>query len=190
MLAVVAVTLGTLLSTLWAAAPLDRQAVLAVARAQLLLMAAVIPIAAWPSRTRLDVLFRAGPTTDTFAVVVLAVALLSRHVTIGQVLGAYVLVAGVALAGMGLFASGRAVGLGRLSSACLAFALLILAAAGAFVHLPARVNVDLALRDLLQISRAGPGWLTTLSIALAFAGMVWTAGYLAERRRDPPSAPL
>jgi hypothetical protein len=186
MLIVVAVTLGALLATLWVAGSLERRAVLAVARAQLLLMVAVVPIAAWSVRTRLDVLFRAGPTTDTFAVVVLAVAVLSHDVTIRQALGAYILVAAVALAGMGLLASCRAAGLGRFPAACSAFVLMAVGGAGAFVPLPAKVNVDLALQDLLQISRSAPGWLTTFLIAAAVAGMAWTAGYLADCRRQPP----
>jgi len=186
MLIVVAVTLGTLLATLGAAGSLDRRAVLAVARAQLLLIVAVVPIAAWSARTRLDVLFRAGPTTDTFAVIGLAVAVLSPDVTVWQALGAYVLIAAVALTGMGVVASCRIAGLSRLAAACCAFVLLAGGAAGALVSLPVKVNVDLALQDVLELTPSAQGWLTTLLIAAAAGGMAWTAGYLAESRRRPP----
>jgi len=182
----VAVTLVTLLAALAAVGSLDGRGVLAAARAQLMLMAAVVPIVAWPARTRLDVLFRAGPTTDTFAVVVLAVAALSPDVTIWQALGAYVLIAAVALAGMGLLASCRAAGLGPVPAACAAFVLLAAGAAGVLVSPPAKVNVDLALQDLLGLNRSAPGWLTTFLIVAAAAGMAWAGGYLAERARTAP----
>ncbi len=180
---VVAVTLAALVGVLGAAGPLDREAVLAVARVQLLLMAAVVPIAAWSANTRLDVLFRAGPTTDTFAVVVLVVAVLSPDVTVWQALGAYLLVAAVALAGMGVMASCRVAGPSRLAAACSAFALLAAGAAGVLVPLPVKINVDLALQDLLGVRPTASGWLTTLVVVAAAAGMTWAAGYLVESRR-------
>jgi len=183
---VVAVTLVALLGALVAAGALDRRAVLAVARVQLLLMAVVIPIAAWAADTRLDVLFRAGATTDTFAAVVLVVAVLSPDVTVWQGLGAYLLVAGVALAGMGVMASCRMAGLSRLAAALCAFVLLAAGAAGASVALPVKVNVDWALQDLLGLSPTAPGWLTTLLVVAAGAGMAWTAGYLPRSRRHLP----
>jgi len=184
---VVAVTLVALLGVLLAAGPLDRRAVLAAARVQLLLVAVVVPVAAWSASARLDVLFRAGPTTDTFAVVVLVVAFLSPDVTVWQALGAYLLIAAVALAGMGVMASCRLAGLSRLAAASSTFALLAAGAAGALVSLPVKVNVDLALQDLLGLSPTAPGWLTTLLVAAAAAGMAWTAGYLAESRRRLPA---
>jgi hypothetical protein len=182
---VVAVTLVALVGSLGAAGALDRQAVLTAARVQLLLMAVVVPVAAWPAGTRLDVLFRAGPTTDTFAVVVLTVAVLSPDVTLWQALGAYLLVAAVALAGMGVMASCRIAGPSRLVAACCAFAVLTAGAAGVVAPLPVKVNVDLALQDLLGLSPTATGWLITLLVAAAAAGMAWTAGYLAESRRRP-----
>ena len=149
-------------------------------------MTVVVPIAAWSANKRLDVLFRAGPTTDTFAVVVLVVAVLSPDVTVRRALGAYLLVAAVALTGMGVMASCRIAGLSRWAAACFAFVLLAAGAAGVLVPLPVKVNVDLALQDLLGLSPTTPGWLTTLLVAAAAAGMAWTAGYLAESRRRPP----
>lgn len=182
---VAAVTLAALVGTLGAAGPLDRQAVLTAARVQLLLMAVVVPVAAWSADTRLDVLFRAGPTTDTFAVVVLVVAVLSPDVALGQALGAYLLVASVALAGMGVMASCRVAGVRWLIAACSAFGVLAGGAAGLLAPLPVKINVDLALQDLLKLSPSPSGWLTTFLVVSAVAGMAWTAGYLAEFYRSP-----
>ena len=180
---VVAVTLAALGAVFGATSALDRQAVLTAARVQLLLMAVLVPIAAWSADTRLDVLFRAGPTTDTFAVVVLLVAVLSFDVTVWQALGAYLLVAAVALAGMGVMASCHVAGLSRLAAACSAFGVLAGGAAGVLVPLPTKINLDLALQDLLGLSPSPSGWPTTFLVVAAAAGMAWAAGYLLEPRR-------
>jgi len=180
---VVALTLVCVAVVLLVTRRLDRAALLLSCRCQLFLMALAGPVVLWRARRRIDALVRVGAMSDGFGLFLVVVAIFTPVLTVGRAIGVYVILLAVVLLGVGVFTTLRLAGLARVLAVGGSGITLLAIAMSPFVPLPSRINVDLALQDLLQVGSAQTDWLITTLVLAAAGGMVWTGGYLVEHRR-------
>ena len=162
---------------------LDRASLLLACRCQLFLMALAAPVVLWRAARRIDALVRVGAMSDSFGLFLLVVAIFSPTLTVGRAIGVYLMLLAVVLLGVGVFTTLRLAGLARVLAVGGSGITLLGIAMAAFVPLPSRINVDLAVQDLLQVGSTQTDWLITALVLAAAGGMVWTGGYLIEHRR-------
>jgi hypothetical protein len=161
----------------------DRATLLLSCRCQLFLMALAAPVVLWRAAHRIDALVRVGAMSDGFGLFLLVVAIFSPALTVGRAIGVYLILLTVVLLGVGVFTTLRLAGLVRVLAVGGSGITLLAIAMAAFVPLPSRINVDLAMQDLLQVGPTQTDWLITALVLAAAGGMVWTAGYLVEHHR-------
>jgi hypothetical protein len=176
-------TVASSLTALLISGHVGVDSLLLVCRVQLWVMAVLVPAVLVSATGRLDALVRPGGVTDAFGVFLLAVALFTPALTVLRAAFLYLILLSVMVLGAGLFTTLRTAGLWRVPSAVLVGLVILGLGAGAWLPLPGRIDVDKAVRVLLQLDPSAVDWLVTLMVLATTAGLVWTGGYLVQYHR-------